>query len=70
MYTDMDSILNQETRKSPVNAAKRWISRITNAVLTREDLCVLYGCWADDAATSELVDPVDGVGPRRFAYAV
>lgn len=69
MYTDMDSILHENARMHPVTAAKRWISRVTDAVLTREDLCLLYGCWANDAAESELVDPLDGVDRKLYAYA-
>ena len=70
MYLDMDSILYQDHQPQPTRATTRWISRVTHAELTREDLCVLYGCWADDAMESELVDPVDGVDLKHFAYAV
>lgn len=69
MYTDMDSILYERSRESAVNGAMRWVSRVTDAVLTREDLCVLYGCWADDAADSDLVDPLDDVDRKFYAYA-
>ena len=70
MYMDMDSILYQDSCKSQEMTATRWFSRVEERELDREDLCVLYGCWADDAAHSEFLAPVHGADRKSWAYAV
>ena len=72
MYMDIDSILfsSRSTTQAPQSStAKRWVSRIDETVLTREDLCVIYGCWAEDAAESDFLDPEDGDASKRWSYA-
>ncbi|MBQ2953959.1 MAG: hypothetical protein IJE07_10485 [Clostridia bacterium] len=73
MYMDFDSILfgsrtPTTAKQSPKTA--HWVRRIDEKVLTREDLCAIYGFWAEDAAESEFLDPEDGGPSLRFAYAV
>lgn len=72
MYMDIDSILFSNRSTTPAKQAPRtehWVSRIDEKVLTREDLCAIYGCWAEDAAQSEFLDPEDGDSPLQYAYA-
>ena len=69
MYMDIDSILFGNSAAKAKDSAERWVSRIDHAVLTREDLCVLYGQWADDAAASAFLSPEDGKASGEFAYA-
>lgn len=69
MYMDIDSILFENSAAKAKDSAQRWVSRIDHAVLTREDLCILYGQWADDAATSSFLSPEEGKPSGRFAYA-
>ena len=57
MYTDMDSILYQNDSRQK-NTANQWFSSVEKREMNREDLCVLYGCWADDAARSGFMMPV------------
>lgn len=73
MYMDFDSILFSYRSTTPAKQSPKtahWVSRIDEKVLTREDLCAIYGCWADDAAESEFLDPEDGSPSLRFTYAV
>ena len=58
MYTDTDSILYQD-HSTESNRTNRWFSCVEEREMSREDLCVLYGCWADDAARSGFLTPVD-----------
>ena len=71
MYMDIDSIMfasrNTAQTHQPSNA-KRWVSRIDESVLTREDICVIYGCWAEDAS-EDFLDPEDGDASRKWLYA-
>lgn len=68
MYTDFDSILFS-SQEGKAKCTDRWVSQIDAAVLSREDLCLLYGCWAEDAAHSAFLAPVDGKPSLRIAYA-
>lgn len=70
MYMDMDSILYQDSRTGKEPPASRWFSRVEERELNREDLCVLYGCWADDAAHSDFLAPVSGAGRKTCACVV
>lgn len=72
MYMDIDSILFSNRNTTPAHqssTAKHWVSRIDETVLTREDLCAIYGCWAEDAAESDFLDPEDGNASRQWSYA-
>ena len=66
MYTDMDSILYQAS-KACRSAASRWFSSVEGRELNREELYVLYGCWADDAARSDFLRPVQGTQRKTCA---
>ena len=59
MYMDMDSILFSagEAKKKDEG---RWFSSVEGRELSREDILVLYGCWADDAARCGVLSPVHG----------
>jgi len=69
MYMDMDSILYQGHENAKAQTTSRWFSRIEERVLNREDLCVLYGCWADDAAQSEFLAPMYGADRKSCVQA-
>ncbi len=69
MYMDIDSILFENKEEKTMNSSARWVSCIDNAVLTREDLCILYGSWADDAAGSAFLRPADGLTSAKQVYA-
>lgn len=69
MYLDIDSILFACTARTADNGAQRWVSCIDAAELSVEDLCLLYVCWAEDAATSGLIDPLQSARPGMEAYA-
>ncbi len=68
MYMDMDSILFRNTQKQEDSASCRWVSSIDKRTLTREDLALLYGCWADDAAASDFLTPEDGDPLQGHTY--
>ena len=69
MYMDIDSIMfGNATAQSKQQRTKRWTNRIDQTVMTREDLCAIYGMWADDAAESDFLDPDDGCTSFRLAY--
>lgn len=70
MYTDIDSILFGCDENPRSQRADRWISRIDATELDREDLGLLYGCWAEDAARAAFLAPVNGNPPGQNAYAV
>ena len=69
MYLDIDSILFDSTARPADNGARRWVSRIDATVLSAEELCLLYGCWAEDAAASGLINPLQSARPGMEAYA-
>ena len=69
MYMDMDSILYQGLENEKAHHANRWFSRVEERELNREDLCVLYGCWADDAAQSEFLAPMYGADRKTCTHA-
>ena len=71
MYMDIDSILfagRNTTQTHQPSKAKLWVSRIDETVLTREDICAIYGCWAEDAS-EDFFDPEDGDAPKQCLYA-
>lgn len=57
MYQVMDDILFEQSGKA-VSEESRWVCRVDERVLTQEDLCALYGCWAEDAIRSGFLAPV------------
>ena len=69
MYTDIDSILFDGAKNSTPTRTERWASRIDATMLTREDLCAIYGCWAEDAAKAAFLAQVNGESSLRAACA-
>lgn len=69
MYMDIDSILFDCRRQVSMSGARCWVSRIDETVLSAEDVYLLYGCWAEDAAASGLIDLLQAARPGEEAYA-
>ena len=69
MYMDADSMMLESTPRKSNGTCERWISSISKQVLTREDLYLLYGSWAGDAAASAFLRPVDDPSSLNTAYA-
>lgn len=69
MYTDVDSILFDSSKQTSASGVRCWVSRIDETVLSAEDIWLLYGCWAEDAAASGLIDQLHSVRPGGEAYA-
>lgn len=66
MYMDMDSILfeaEEELRK-----AEQWCCSAEESERLREEMYLLYGCWADDAARSGLLGHVRDID-RQTVHA-
>lgn len=69
MYMDIDSILFDCKRQVSTSGARCWVSRIDETELSAEDVYLLYGCWAEAAAASGLIDLLHGARPGEKTYA-
>jgi len=56
MYTDMDSILYENGDNGGAKAG-RWYSTVEKKEVSWDELCITYGCWAEDAACSAFMAP-------------
>ena len=72
MYMDIDSILfsaMNDGQDRSVTTEQEWISCIDHLRLTQEDLCMIYGSWAEDAAKSAFLALQNDVHSCKDAYA-
>lgn len=56
MYTDMDSIL-YENEDNGGARADSWYSTVEKKAVSWDELCITYGCWAEDAARAAFLEP-------------
>lgn len=68
MYMDTDSIMYQNGNTEQMRVTS-WFSSVEGREMNREELCLLYGCWADDAARSGFLQPMQGTDRKTCAYA-